>query len=233
MKQLLRLLLIAPLLLSVGCDPIDSNNVNDEPTPSLTLKDLSGVWVDPSNELYYISIYPSGRYTYCLNDMLIGSGTCVYEDGELTLNNNYTYTSDIIKVSLSNDKLSINGEISDGELQKINVNKRFDLSDEELSKSVVGSHISASGGVPKNYEKIKKEITFISDVNFTYESTGKLKTTGEWKTLSSIMWYYVYRTPYTYGLRIGGDNEVEIYKFGFTEEPGYRLSFNLEDYRVN
>ena len=237
MKHIHYVVLLTTLFFCVSCDPFEKetevNSTEKPETPTLSLKDISGVWVDPANEWYYISIYPSGRYTYCFNEKLIGSGTCELENDQLTLHNNYTYSSDVVKISLNLGQLQIKGEVSDWNLNKTSVFQEFDLSKEEFSQSVVGANISASGGVYKNYDKVKKEITFISDVNFIYESTGKLKTTGEWKTISDKMWYYVYRKPYTYGLRIGGDNLVEIYKFGFTEEPGYRLSFNLEDYRVN
>lgn len=237
MKLTHYILLLTTLFFGVCCNPMDTGTDMDTPNtpdePSLSLKDISGVWVDPTNEWYYISIYPSGRYTYCFNEELIGSGTCELENNQLTLHDNYTYSSDIVKISLNNDQLEIEGQVSDWKLNKTPIFKFFNLSDEKFSQSVIGSSLSASGGLYKDYEKVKKEIKFISDVNFTYESTGKLKSTGEWKTISNKTWYYVYRNPYTYGLRIGGDNKVEIYEFGFTEEPGYSLSFDLDDFRIN
>ena len=237
MEKLSYLFLTISLMFCNGCDPLGTTNENNKEekpeTPSLTVDDISGVWVDPSNEWYYISIYPSGRYTYCLNEKLIGSGNYRLDGEKLTLNNNYTYSSDVIDVSVSNGKLTISGEVSDWKSQKTYIHLQFNMTNEQFSSSVIGSSLSCSGGLNKYYDKVKKEIKFISDVNFTYESIGLLKSTGKWKTLSDITFYYVYRNPYTYGLRIGGDDEVEIYVFGFTEKPGDSLSFDLSNFRVN
>ena len=47
---------------------------DEEVTPpseqTLELSDVCGVWTKSNNSLYYIAIYPNGKYSYCFNILL-------------------------------------------------------------------------------------------------------------------------------------------------------------------
>ena len=213
---------------------------NDYKKPENTIQttkyeDICGVWVDSKNELYYIAIYPNGRYTYCINDQLIGSGNCTLTKNRLTLNNGYTYASDVITITKSGTQITLNGYISNNESQKINISKSFAFKkDEELSPSAAGISKTSTGGLNYYYDNLKTEITFTSDYILKYKYTGRSKSTREYKTIKEYTWHYVYRKPYTYGIKFnGGSGLVEIYDFPFVYTPNWgTLDLYLDSFRI-
>ncbi len=223
-----------------GCesdgDSADNNSSQKQPDePSLTLSDIKGVWVDMGNPLYYVAIYSNGRYTFCLNDMLIGSGKCVLEKGTLTFHNEYTYVSDKVAVALLGDRLVVKGQVTDHKQVVHSINKQFQLnSNEQLSPSLAGYSNYWTGGLNVYYDNTRVDLTFTSDYIFVYEHTGRSKKTGQYSTIRYYMWYYVYRKPYTYGFKINEDcPRVEIYDFPFVYDPNAGcIDFRLADYRI-
>ena len=234
MKKIINFIFILPLMLLCSCGGGNEENLEQD-IPTLQLKDICGVWVDSSNKLYYISINQNGRYTYCLNDKLIGSGKCTLEKNTLVLNDDYVYSSDLITINKLNNKLSMQGKVSKMNSSKESINKQFVLSEsEQYSPSISGVNKTATGGLNKYYDNLKQEINFISDVIFEYKYTGRKKGTLDYKTISQYTWRYVYRKPYTYGIQINSENaNVEIFDFPFIYEPNWvPLWLDLDDFRV-
>ena len=107
MKQLS--ILFLSCLIMTCCD---TNSIEQPEEPKyLTKADISGVWAYPANELYFISLSESGRYTLCFNKYIMGAGTYELEKDILTLNNGYLYTSDKLSISIDNNKLSLKGNM--------------------------------------------------------------------------------------------------------------------------
>lgn len=235
---MLMLVLIIGLFASLSFISCENNEEDEDLTqpsvPTLQISDICGIWVDSSNSLYYIAIYPSGKYTYCFNNRLIGSGRCSLSDNSLYLNDEYTYASDVVTINKSNNKLILYGSVTNTDFSKEYISGQFIYSSESLSPSIVGARSTSTGGLNQYYDNLYKEISFISDVIFQYVYTGRNKSTLQYKTIAQYTWRYVYRKPYTYGVKLNnGDNVVEIYDFPFVYTPGWgALNLNLDDFIV-
>ena len=235
MKKMLSMMLVMISLFGfISCTEDEDNEDFSQPTtPTLQLSDICGVWVNPSNSLYYIAIYPSGKYTYCFNNELIGSGKCSLNDNTLCLNDDYTYKSDLITVNMSENKLTLYGNVTKINLTKEYISQQFIYSSESLSPSIIGVKETSTGGLNKYYNNLYTEISFISDLIFEYVYTGRHRNTYQYKTIAHYIWRYVYREPYTYGIKLNqGDGLVEIYDFSFTYSEFWGLDLNLEQFRV-
>lgn len=217
----------------------DESIIND-PTESpeesyLKVEDICGVWVNPQNSMYYLAIYPNGRYTFCLSDDLIGSGSYSLDENTLILNDGYFYTSDNVNISLNHEYLSITGDINsiNNTTKYVNYKLKYSPS-EELSPSIAGRSETGKSTTSVNYSEVINELNFVSDYVFTYKSTGKSKSTGSWKTLVNDTRYYVYRMPYTYCYKLNNSQKtLEIFDFNFLYKDGLvSLGFSIEGFRV-
>lgn len=237
------LLLFIPLFFS--CDKNESTDSNEQTTPenTLTLKDISGVWTLSENDIYFLALYPSGRYTFCLSDYLIGSGSYYLNGNTLTLNDGYTFRANNLTIKLENDILNIRGDLHGipnpipGIKEYIKTVSLYlqKENNEDFSKSVAGfSECRDAGGLNAYYSNITNELNFISDYVFKYKSTGKSKQSGKWKTLKDETYYYTYREPYVYCYNVDNNpTEIEIYDFCFLYEQCYFLGFSMDMFRVN
>ena len=213
-------------------DTVDETN--QENTQKLQFSDICGVWVDNNNDLYYIAIYPSGKYSYCFNNKMIGSGVCTLNDNILCLNDEYTNASDNISIQYLNSTLTLSGDITKFNLISEHIYKQFIKSSESLSPSVVGKKKTATGGLNMYYDNLRQEISFTSNIIFEFNYTGTSRSTGQYKTISHYTWRYVYRKPYTYGIKINDNNNiVEIYDFPFLYMPNWdALELRIDSFKV-
>lgn len=219
----------------ISCANDDENEELSKPNePTLELSDISGVWVNPSNSLYYIAIYPSGKYTYCFNNRLIGSGRCSLDNKTLYLYDEYTYASDKVCIDKMNNKLTVYGNVTNMKSSKEYVSNQFIYSSESLSPSIAGVKKTSTGGLNYYYDNLNKEISFISDMVFQYVYTGRNKYSNQYKTITHYTWRYVYRKPYTYGIKLNQeDYVVEIFDFPFTYTTGWgTLDLDPDDFIV-
>lgn len=177
--------------------------------------DISGVWTSISNDEYFISFTEGGKYTFCLNDHLMGSGAYDIKDNTVFLNNSYTNKTDKIEVNLSANKLSIDGNIylfKSEEKETIQI--KFIKSAEQISPSLIGVERGPSMyGLNKYYDITYIGVQFLTDTFAKYEYKGIHKTTKQEKVIKSYSWYYVYREPYTYTQEIDGDGKIIKYNF--------------------
>lgn len=216
----------------------NSEETTEETTEEtyLQIEDICGVWENTQNNMYYLAIYPNGRYTFCLSDELIGSGFYILDKNTLTLNDGYFYTSNDIKLEPNNGFLNITGNITNinNTNQSIKYKLKYNPS-EELSPSIAGrGKTGKSGGISANYSEVINELYFTSDYTFTYKSTGKSKKTGSWKTLVNDTRYYVYRKPYTYCYKLSDSQRtLEIFDFSFLYRDDLSsLGFSIGSYRI-
>ncbi len=213
MKQLS--ILFLSCLIMTCCD---TNSIEQPEEPKyLTKADISGVWAYPANELYFISLSESGRYTLCFNKYIMGAGTYELEKDILTLNNGYLYTSDKLSISIDNNKLSLKGNMLKYKSNNSSyIDMSFSKSNESISSSMIGvvkREDPSLVGLPSGgkYSDKEIEITYTSDYTATYQLEGKLSSTKQWVVIEEEIWHYVYRTPNTYTQLPNGDGEVTIY----------------------
>lgn len=231
-----RYLILFTFLFQLACQ--ESESIIDNPTEIyIQTNDICGVWTNQQDSMYYLALYPSGRYTFCLSDKLIGSGTYILKENTLTLNDGYFFTSNNIRLSLDNGYLKITGCITniDNINQTINYELKYNPT-EELSSSLIGYYKKdVEEGGNAYYSETITELNFISDNIFTYRKTGKYKNSGSWKTIVDQTRYYVYRKPYTYCYLLNNSPktlEVYDFKFMYSNDYGYLDGFSLDSWRV-
>ena len=235
MKRLIWVVLL-PFIVNSSCDKKTfEEDVQKPSSSSLKNSDLFGVWTDPSNKLYYITFYPDGSFTYCFNDKMVGTGNYSLENDSVILSNTFTYNTDNLKIAINSNKMTLSGNVMDfrRNIKTINISYVYS-STEDYSPSIAGISKSASGGLNAYYSNCTEKIEFISDKNFIYEYSGKSKKTGRYETIKQHMWRYVYRKPYTYGLKLNDICEsVEIYDFPFVYTKDYGLlDLDLNQFRI-
>ena len=215
MKKLF--LLAISVVLMCGCTP---ETTETEPSVNYPTKDdISGVWVLPNNNLYFISLGANGRYSFCFNGALMGAGTYELDKSDIILNNGYMYESDKLSLSIDGDTINLRGVIKtfrSGGTTRINYT--FERSQEYVSPSMVGvvkerdpNLVGLSNG--GKYSSKKFDVTYNTEYTATYVLRGKLSTTKQWVEIEREVWYYIFRTPYTYTQSPNGNGEVIIYEF--------------------
>ena len=204
-------------LLTLSCAYTDTNT-NQEEQKYLTKNDVSGVWVDTNNELYFISLGENGRYSLCLDRYTMSSGTYELDKDIISLHNGYLYTSDKLSIEIKENKLLLRGYMS---YFKSNTTKYIDLtlskSSESISPSMIGVVLESSGGSLSSggkYLKRRRKVQYTTDCVATYKQEGLLASTQEWVNIEEITWFYVFRSPNTYVQSPNGNGEVTIYCFG-------------------
>lgn len=194
---------------------------DNEDNIKLENSDISGVWTLSSNDEYFISFTEGGKYTFCLNDHLMGSGNFNINNNIITLNNSYTNKSDKIEINLSQNTIYIKGDINlfNGKNTETIKMKLF-KSKEAISSSPIGvEHRPGMYGLNKFYDITYIGVKYITDTFAKYECRGINKKTKVEKVIKSHSWYYVYRKPYTYTQEINGDGTIIKYDFE-NEWPG-------------
>lgn len=214
MKKLLYLFI---LIIISACSKQEEiiDKPDNEDDIKLENSGISGVWTLSLDDEYFISFTEGGKYTFCLNDHLMGSGTYSINDNIITLNNSYTNKSDKIEIELLQNSIYLNGNIYlfNSELQEA-VEMKFVKSKEIISPSQVGvEHKPQMPGLNKFYDITYEGVKYITDFLVEYEYRGIHKTTKKEKIIKSNSWYYVYREPYTYTQEIEGDGTVIKYDF--------------------
>lgn len=220
----------------VGCggSNIDTIEKNEEHN-QLTYEDVSGVWIDPANNFHFLSLSENGRYALCFDRYTMGSGTYVLTNNEIILNNGYLHTSDKLSIAKEQNSLIIKGDmLKYKSTSKTYISKVLNKSNEEISPSMIGvikqpdpNLGSISGG--GKYSKKEIVITYNTEYTATYKLNGKLSSTKQWVIIEEAIWFYVYRTPYTYTQSPAGDGEIIIYyfddKLGWDDLDKYRIEW--------
>lgn len=201
-------------LLTLSC----TDNFDTEDPKYLTKKDVSGVWVNPSNELYFISLGENGRYTLCLDRYTMSSGTYELDKDIISLHNGYLYTSDNLSIEIKENKLVLKGYMAHFKSNTTKyINMTLTKSSESISPSMVGVVLESSGGSLSSggkYLKRRRKVQYTTDCVATYKQEGLLASTQEWVNIEEITWFYVFRSPNTYVQSPNGNGEVTIYCFG-------------------
>lgn len=217
MKTYISLFILAITLFASCSKGEDIEAPSKKEETYLSVSELTGVWVQDNNDLYFISFTSGGRYSFCLNNQLMGAGKFKLEENNLILDNEYLFTSDVIKVSKQNNKITLSGDLSLFKSQKSkNIYYTFSKSQESLPTSAVGNRPCIMTGLNHLYDNLKIEFDYTSNFICEYLETGTSKKTGKKATIEKHTWFYVYRAPYTYTQEANGDGNVVIYDFDYT-----------------
>ena len=196
----------------------NNNNGNGGQSSGLTINQISGVWTIPNKNVYFLSLNPNMHYSLCLRTergVLIGSGTFALSNNKLTLYHDYFNTTETLNVSIVNGQLICQGNmipIGETSVSSCSVHFVLNKTTESFSPSKAGYHFSllpTFGPTGEYYD----EYSFITN-NTMVINTYK-KQAGSWQLYKTKNYYYVYRTPYTYMVRIN-TLEIKVYNF---EDP--------------
>lgn len=209
------LMMLASCLVMMGCQEEEKEMITEPIKEEVyaTSSDLSGVWEGGEENLYYIAINSDGRYSFCFNNHLMGSGHFTLDKTKLILKNGYTYIYDTLNFKLNGNYLSISGYITKfNRIDKEYISTILRKSNEPYPPSLVGVTWKPSylEGLNMYYSTFETRVMYLTEYIATYTHRGKLRNTGEWKTLIDETWYYTFREPYTYTQETDGDGEVEI-----------------------
>ncbi len=221
------LLLITLLLFSLSCA-----NEKEEPANLwLTADDIAGVWVDKSNDKFFIRISSDGKYSFCLTSELMGSGEFLLNNNMITFKNKYLSSVDEALIEIIDGELFLSGSFNlmtyEGHERGTGIMKYYKKTKESDPPSFIGKQINflwvpTSGG----YDT-KERLEVLSEYIIKYQ---KIKKSGSIQsTLVDRNWYYVYRNGLFYTQKVDGDGRITLYKDPFTD--GY--TSRLDGLRVN
>ncbi len=225
MKQIIYVLSILIFLSSCEKDEVissgNNNNSNNIEEIQIKVSDINGVWALSSNDMYFISFMEGGKYSFCFNNHLMGSGTFSLKGKEVSLYNSYSNKIEKMSVELCQGKLRLKGDVYLFDSERTEYfSGDFIKTTETASPSLVG--VEKSGGLygfgPYG-ETVYDGVTFISDNIakhthiFEYKDTGREKTTTRY-------YYYVYRIPIIYTQELEKDGYIVIYNTEEGQWPG-------------
>ena len=89
-----------------GYDSLNSNEINESED---VIDKIAGVWESLDNDLFFISISPQGKVSYCFSQYTMGIGYGILQNGELVIENDYSGYSDKLDVDITGEIMHIKG----------------------------------------------------------------------------------------------------------------------------
>ena len=216
MKQYLGIAFLS--IICICCNSVLENVPDDSDINNLTQDMLMGIWTDIHNDLYYIAFTNDGKFSMCLNEMVIGTGTYRIKNDKLVLYNKFSSVEDEIGANITNGTLQITGRVLSNKLlmpititntlRKTSLYKPVSVAGETRPLPTPGVSLPAK---PVGYDKIEIKAEYVDDYTATFLSRG-LKYSGVWEIFCKYKWIYVYRPPYTYTQNVNDNTDnVTIY----------------------
>lgn len=206
--KLFTLLLITIIFFSCSNDEPINGDLNPEST-YLTVAEVKGIWTDTNNEHFFISISPDGKYSFCFNQELMGSGEYEIDKDSIIFNNNYLYITDKAKIEINNGVLILRGDFQLFKKTKtIYIDKQFNKTQEEFPPSIVGEQWSSLKYLTTNGDN-KDYLNVITEYIMQYK---KVKYSGSLTTtLKEQNWFYINRQDLLYAQPSNEDGEIHLY----------------------
>lgn len=167
----------------------DSTNSEKVDEPRNTIDKIAGVWEALDNDLFFISISPQGKVSYCFSRCTMGIGHGILKEKELVVENDYSGYSDKLDVNIVNGTMFIKGAI-----RKKGTNENEDIMlslrkvDEENVYSFVGKFWSERF-LSAIYGWGTETLSFVGDNVAQYRKY----VNKDMKILSEDVWYYIPR----------------------------------------
>lgn len=182
----------------VGCskedEGYDSPNFNETNESENTIDKIAGVWESLNNDLFFISISPQGRVSYCFSQYTMGIGYGTLKNGELVIENDYSSYSDKLDVDITGEIMHVKGLIrKKGTEENEGVILSLKKTNEENVYSFIGQFWKADF-LHVVYGWGTETLSFVGD-NIAQHK----KYTDKGKILDDAVWYYIPRKHHKEG----------------------------------
>lgn len=211
MKYVIALICLAVL---TACS--EDENLNEQ-TPDnikteLNVSDIKGIWEGKENDLYFISFTENGKYSFCLNPQLMGSGNYKIEKDSIIFYNQYLSITDKAKVEINDSILSIKGSfLLFNQDDSMLFAGDFKKSDEEKPVSLVGEQWK-SNKIMTAYGDRREYLDFLTEYLIKYRY---VKADGIETPIRSETWFYINRKDLLYTQIKNEDGTIHLYKSPF------------------
>lgn len=193
-------LFVAMLLMFFACSKDDResalSDIVIESEPKNTIDKIIGVWESLNNDLFFISISPQGKVSYCFSQHTMGIGYGTLRGKKLVIENDYSGCSDKLDVDITSETIHIRGVIKKrGTDENEVIMLSFKKVDEKNVYSFVGEFWKPLTGLHVIYGSVQETLSFISD-NISQYRYYVVKTG---KVLRESVWYYIPRKHHKRG----------------------------------
>lgn len=216
------LISILLLLLTITISCTENNTVEEgeeegggDKKDELTINDISGIWENTDNNLFFISLKPNYEYSFCFSPTLMGSGKYKLQNDSIIFYNEYLQITDTAKIEKANSILYILGNISQFKSNKpITISLKFKSSSETPAPSLIGEQWQSNdlltlGGDQKEY------IDVLSQYIIKYR---RVKANGIETPVKTQNWFYINRKDLIYTQISNADGTIHLYKSPFIYE---------------
>lgn len=69
---------------SCSKNELEQDAIQENETNYLTIAEIKGIWTDENNDNFFIHINTNGKYSFCFNQELMGSGEYTLEKDSIT-----------------------------------------------------------------------------------------------------------------------------------------------------
>ncbi|MCS2333628.1 hypothetical protein [Bacteroides sp. BFG-606] len=182
----------------VGCskedEGYDSPNSNETNESENTIDKIAGVWESLNNDLFFISISPQGRVSYCFSQYTMGIGYGTLKNGELVIENDYSGYSDKLYMDITGEIMNLRGLIKK---KKTDENEGIKLSFKKVNEKNVYSFIGQfwNPGVSMGGGYTSESLSFVGDCIAQYKRYKR----QSWEVSYESLWYCVPRNHHSKG----------------------------------
>mgnify|MGYP007008333825 CR=1 FL=1 len=216
MNKYLSILLFCTIIFaSCSQGELEQETTQEDETNFLTVAEIKGIWIDENNDNFFIYINTDGKYSFCFNQELMGSGEYTLEEDSITFHNKYLSTTDKVKVEVKNNKLTIKGNFQKfKQTEQIYIEKQFHKSNEEAPTSIIGEQWKSNKILNKNGDR-REYLDVLTEYIIKYRL---VRADGIETTLKEQNWFYINRKDLLYTQTNSGNGEIKLYKSPFIYE---------------
>lgn len=208
------LLLLASFILTFsGCGKIEGGEEQSPETPKKV--DLTGVWESPTNTHTFLIAYPSGEYSLCFSDHIIGYGTYECVGSSLKLTNKYTKkTTSLSFYEQSTGDISISGTMTSFEENSTyNISLKMKKVGNTFPPSQVGWRRRYTDLMNRKYKYFEREFEVVTDYSAIYTSYGSTTTYAALKEVYADTYFYVFKDNILYYQKKGEGDAISLCKW--------------------
>lgn len=200
---------------SCSKNELEQDAIQENETNYLTIAEIKGIWTDENNDNFFIHINTNGKYSFCFNQELMGSGEYTLEKDSITFYNKYLSITNKAKVEVKNNKLAIKGKFQMfKQTGLIYVEKQFNKSNEEAPTSIIGKQWKSNKILNKNGDR-REYLDVLTEYIIKYRL---VKADGIETPLKEQNWFYINRKDLLYTQTNSGNGEIRLYKSPFIYE---------------
>lgn len=211
MKYVIALICFAVL---AACSEDENLNeqIPDNAENGLSVSDIKGIWEGKENDLFFISFSENGKYSFCFNQQLMGSGNYEIDKDSIIFYNQYLSIKDKAKIEINNSTLSIVGSfLMFNRDDSMLFAGHFQKSDEEQPVSLIGEQWR-SNKILNVYGDRREYLDVLTEYLIKYRL---VKADGIETPIRSKTWFYINRKDLLYAQIKDEDGTIHLYKSPF------------------